>query len=114
MGIRLEEAVREGRLTKNESSINVKKPSYGFVKNKKGETNVVIQERMANPSRRNHQRQQQVASVTPVVNAASTTIVYQRPSPQGSQGKNRMREPFDSIPMSHTEILPTLIQKKLV
>ena len=34
MGVRLEEAVREGRLTKSESSSNVKKPSYGFVKKK--------------------------------------------------------------------------------
>ena len=34
MGIWLEEAVREGRLTKSESSRNMKKPSYGFAKKK--------------------------------------------------------------------------------
>ena len=34
MGICLEEAVREGRLTKGESSVNTKKPSYGFTKKK--------------------------------------------------------------------------------
>ena len=34
MGVRLEEAVREGRLTKSEGSRGVKKPSYGFTKKK--------------------------------------------------------------------------------
>ena len=33
-GVRLEEAVREDRLTKSENSGNVKKPSYGFSKKK--------------------------------------------------------------------------------
>ena len=55
MGVRLEEAVREVRLTKNESSSNVKKPSFGFFKKKEGETNVVSQKRRVNTSRRNHQ-----------------------------------------------------------
>ena len=43
MVIRLEEAVREGHITKSESSGNTKKPSYGFTINKEGDTNVVIQ-----------------------------------------------------------------------
>ena len=43
MGVHLEEAVREGRLTSNENSGSTKKPSYGFVKNKEGDENVVIQ-----------------------------------------------------------------------
>ena len=43
MGIRLEEAVREGHLTKSESSGGVKKTSYGFTKNKDGDANVVMQ-----------------------------------------------------------------------
>ena len=106
MGVHLEEAVREGRLTKNEGSSNVKKPSYGFVKKKEGETNVVIQDRRVNTSRRNHQCHQQVSSVTPVINAAPTIIAYQRPAPQGSQGQNQRREHFDSIPMSYAELLP--------
>ena len=42
MGVCLEEAVREGRLTKSENSGNTKKPSFGFFKKKEGETNVVI------------------------------------------------------------------------
>ena len=35
MGVRLEEVVREGRLTKSENSGDAKKPSFGFVKRKK-------------------------------------------------------------------------------
>ena len=58
MGICLEEAVREGRLTKSESSGSMKKPSYGFSKKKEGDTNAVIQERRVNPHRRNYQRHQ--------------------------------------------------------
>ena len=34
MGSNLEEAVREGRLTKSEGSGGAKKPSYGFTKKK--------------------------------------------------------------------------------
>ena len=59
MGVHLEEAVREGRLT-----------------------------RRVNPPRRNHQRHQYVASITPVFNTAPTIIAYQRPAPQGNQGQN--------------------------
>ena len=43
VGIYLEEAVREGRLTKGESSRNKKKPSYGFSKKKEGDKNIVMQ-----------------------------------------------------------------------
>ena len=80
MGVRLEEAVREGRLKKGEGSRGVKKPSYGFTKKKEGDTNAVMQERKVNAPRRNYQRHQQVASVTPVMNAAPTTIAYHGPS----------------------------------
>ena len=114
MCIRLEEAVREGRLTKSEGSGGAKKTSYGFTKKKEGDADVVIPERRVNASRRNYQRHQQVASVTPVVGAAPTTVAYQRPSQQGNQGYNLRREIYDPIPMSYTELLPTLIQKKLV
>ena len=76
MGIHLEEAVREGCLTKSESFGGTKKPSYGFSKKKEGDTNVVMQERRVNPPRRNYQRHQQVASVTPVVGVAPTIVAY--------------------------------------
>ena len=114
MGILLEEAVREVRLTKSESSGSAKKPSYGFAKNKEGDTNDVMQERSVNPPRRNYQCHQQVASVTPLVGVAPTTVAYQKPSQQGNQGYNQRRESYDPIPMSYIELLPALIQKKLV
>ena len=95
MGILLEEAVREGRLTKSEGSRGAKKPSYGFSKKKEGDANAVIQERRVNGPRRNYQRHQQVASVTPVMNATPTTVAYQRPSQQGNQGYNQRRESYD-------------------
>ena len=114
MGIRLEEAVREGRLTNSESSGGVMKLSYGFTKKKEGDTNAVMKERRVNTPRKNYQRHQQVALVTPVINAAPTTVAYQRPSQQGNQGYNQRRENYDPIPMSYAELLPALIQKKLV
>ena len=73
MGVRLEEAVREGRLTKDEGT---KKSSYGFSRKKESETNVVIKERKVRPLTRRHQYQQQVAYVTPVINVAPTAISY--------------------------------------
>ena len=48
-----------------------------------------------------------------VVNAAPTTVAYQRQSQQGNQGNNQRRENYDPI-MSYEELLPALIQKKLV
>ena len=55
MGVRLEEAVREGRLSKDEGSSGTKKSSYGFSKKKEGETNVVVQDRRVRPPRRRYQ-----------------------------------------------------------
>ena len=80
MGIRLEEVVREGRLTRSESSRNTKKPSYGFTKKNEVDTNAVMQERRVNTPRRNYQRHQQAALVTPVVGVAPTIVSYQIPS----------------------------------
>ena len=114
MGICLEEAVREGRLTKSEGFGGAKKPSYGFTKKKEGDANDVMQERMVNTPRRHYQHHQQVASVTSFVGATLTTVAYQRPSQQGNQGYNQRRENYDPIPMSYAELLPALVQKKLV
>ena len=36
MGVRLEESVREGRLTRGENFGSTKKPSYGLAKKKEG------------------------------------------------------------------------------
>ena len=86
MGVRLEEAVREGCLTKGEGSGGVKKPSYGFTKKKEGDTNAIIQERRVNTPRRNYQRQQQVTSVNPVMNAAPTTVLIRDCPNKGIKG----------------------------
>ena len=51
MGVRLEEAVREGRLTKYEGSSGTNKSSYGFSKNKEIKINVVAEERRIRPLR---------------------------------------------------------------
>ena len=106
MGVRLEEAVREGRLTKYEGT---KKSSYGFSRKKESETNFVIEERKFRPLRRRHQYQQQVASVTSFINVSLTVVAYQRPPPQGNQGKSQRREAFDPILMSYAELFLTLI-----
>ena len=106
MGVRLEEAVREGRLTKDEGT---KKSSYEFSRKKESEMNVVIGERKIKPPRRHHRYQQRVTSVTPVVNVAPTTVSHQRPPPQGNQWKGQRREAFESISMSYAELLSALI-----
>ena len=111
MGVRLEEAVREGHLTKDEGT---KKLSYEFSRKKESEINVVIEERKFRPLRRHHRHQQQVASVTPVVNVSLTAVSYQRPPPQGNQGQGQRREAFDPVPMSYTYLFLTLVHKKLV
>ena len=51
MGVYLEEAVKERRLTKYEGT---KKSSYGFSRKKESETNAVIGERNIEPPRRHH------------------------------------------------------------
>ena len=58
IGVRLNEAVREERLLKDESYSGKKKSSYGFSKNKEGEMNDVVQERRNRPQRRRHWHQQ--------------------------------------------------------
>ena len=69
MGMRLEEGVREGRMSKEEVSSS-KKYGGGFSKRKEGETNSVSVGRQRRPHvRRNpqpHQHQHQVSSVIPV------------------------------------------------
>src|ERR1051325_5537515 len=65
MGVRLEEVVREGRLSKEEGSSRVKKPSFGFSKMKE-DVNVVVQERKTMFPSKRHQNQQ-VVVVTLVV-----------------------------------------------
>ncbi|KAI5422148.1 hypothetical protein KIW84_045564 [Lathyrus oleraceus] len=85
MGMRLEEGVREGRLSKEEVSSS-RKYGSGFAKKKEGEANVVSVERKRRPHvRRNpqpRQHQHQVSSVIPVFsnnsNNQSVSIQQQR------------------------------------
>ena len=75
MGMRLEEGVREGHLSKDEASIS-KKYGGSFSKNKEGETNVVSAGRKRRPHvRKNSQSRQhkhQVSSLIPVFTNYST------------------------------------------
>ena len=89
MGVCLEEDVREGRLTKDEGSSGTKKSSYEISKKKESETNDVAKERRVRPPKISHQHQQQVSSVTLVVNVAPTVISYQRAPQQGNQGQGQ-------------------------
>ena len=91
MGLRLEEAASEGRLKKDESSSGTRKSSYGFSRKKESETNDVAKERRVRPPKISHQHQQQVSSVTLVVNVAPTVISYQRAPQQGNQGQGQKR-----------------------
>src|SRR3954463_14393819 len=77
MGVRLEEAVREGRLVRNDnSSGGAKKFSSSFQKKRESDANAISHGR--NSLFRN--QSQQVASVTPVVNSAPIASVSQQPA----------------------------------
>ena len=74
MGVRLEEAVREGRMTRDDgSNSGAKKPSYGFTKKKEQDANAISRGKPRR-SHGTHNHQQQVASVAPVVNAIPATV----------------------------------------
>ena len=67
MGMRLEEGVRAGRLTKDVgSSSGTKKPGSSFQKKKEQDVSLVSQGK----PRRNANHQQQVAAIAPVANSA--------------------------------------------
>ena len=89
MGIRLKEAVREGRLSRDEGSSGTKKQGYGFSIKKEGDTNVITQERRSRPMRMRHQHQHQVASIIPVVNVALNVVAYQKHLNKVTKGKVR-------------------------
>ena len=64
MGVRLEEAVREGRLTKEaEASSSTKKYGSGFQKKKEQDVSVVLQ------NKQRQRYQQHVATVSPIINS---------------------------------------------
>src|SRR4051812_32372227 len=121
MGMRLEEGVRMGRLTKESgSSSGTKKFESGFQKKKEQSVDMISQGR----PRGNVNRQQQVAAIAPAVNAApnlgfTPQFQQQQPRQQAQQFNNNQnrvqRAPqFDPIQMTYTELYPALIEKGLV
>ena len=130
MGMRLEEGVREGRLSKDESSSK----RYGAFKKKDGEAHVVQSHaKLRRPSvkRKPVRHQHQVASVAPVFrdnNQHQQQPQYQqqhRPQQQAYQPRgstsnqanmnyDRKKISFDPIPMTYAELYPSLIERKLI
>ncbi|KAI5394849.1 hypothetical protein KIW84_061464 [Lathyrus oleraceus] len=141
MGIRLEEGVREGRMTKDEGSSS--KRYEAFAKKKDGEAHVVqshIKPRRPSTRRKTARpagNQHQVAHIAPVFrdnnqqyhqqhNNQQPTQQYQqqhRPQQQAYQPRNsnpastsyeRKKITFDPIPVSYAELYPSLIERKLI
>jgi hypothetical protein len=136
MGMRLEEGVREGRLTRDEGSSAKRYES--FAKKKEGEAHAVsshvkrrpfVKRKIARPVNNQHQ----VAHIAPVFREAQhyqqpQTQQYhqqqQRPQQQAYQPRNnnnnastsyeRKRVTFDPIPMTYAELYPSLIDRKLI
>ncbi|KAI5436199.1 hypothetical protein KIW84_022602 [Lathyrus oleraceus] len=136
MGMRLEEGVREGRLSKEEASSNKR---YGniFGKKKDNEANAISSGRQRRPRiRRNQpsrQHHHQVSSFIPVFSNNQSTPVQQqqRQQQQPQQRTNtynnsntnnnyhqqnfeRKKVSFDPIPMSYAELYKSLVLKTLL
>ncbi|KAI5391446.1 hypothetical protein KIW84_076310 [Lathyrus oleraceus] len=134
MGMRLEECVREGRLSKEETSTN-KRDGNSFAKKKEREANVVSvgrQKRLhVRRSQPPHQHHHQVSFVIPVFsNSQSTPVLQQRqqqpPKRTNTYNNNninhhqqqhnfeRKKVSFDPIPMTYAELYPSLVLKNLL
>ncbi|KAI5411761.1 hypothetical protein KIW84_056725 [Lathyrus oleraceus] len=104
MGMRLEEGVREGRLTKDEGSSS--KRYEAFAKKKDGEAHAVqshVKSRRPSVKRK------------PVRPTSNQHQAYQpRNSNQASMSYERKKITFDPIPMSYAELYPSLIERKLI
>ncbi|KAI5418292.1 hypothetical protein KIW84_042794 [Lathyrus oleraceus] len=107
MGMRLEEGVREGRLTKDEGSSSKR---YGaFAKKKDGEAHVVQSHvKPRRPSmRRKPQYQQQHRPQQQAYQPRNN-------SNQASTSYERKKITFDLIPVSYAKLYPSLIERKLI
>ncbi|XP_050890018.1 uncharacterized protein LOC127095358 [Lathyrus oleraceus] len=122
IGARVEYGVRNGKLAAvaGTSNANPKKFSGGFPRKKEGETNVPAQAYQAPPAYRPAPVQQRAAA-PPAYQQAPAAPVYQQPRAQAprqnAQNQNRRqgeRATFNPIPMSYTELYPSLLQKGLV
>ncbi|KAI5389827.1 hypothetical protein KIW84_075220 [Lathyrus oleraceus] len=104
MGMRLEEGVREGRLTREESSFSKQYGAFG--KKKDGEAHAVtshvksgrpsVKRKIVRPAGNQHQAYQP------------------RNNNQSSTRYDRKRVSFDPIPMTYAELYPSLIERKLI
>ncbi|KAI5398802.1 hypothetical protein KIW84_064255 [Lathyrus oleraceus] len=104
MGMRLEEGVREGRLTREEGS---SAKCYGaFAKKKDGEAHAVtshIKSRRPSMNRK---------TVPPASNQHQAN--QPRNNNQTTTSYDRKRVTFDPIPMTYAELYPSLIERKLI
>ncbi|XP_050896229.1 uncharacterized protein LOC127102962 [Lathyrus oleraceus] len=130
MGMRLEEGVREGRLSKDEV-YSRKKYGGSVSKKKEGETNTVSVGWQRRPHVRENvrpgQQHHQVSSVILVFtnNLANQSVPVQQQQQQPQQRTNsnnnnhhhnfeRNKVSFDPIPMMYAELYPSLVIKNLI
>ncbi|KAI5409714.1 hypothetical protein KIW84_055241 [Lathyrus oleraceus] len=103
MGMRQEEGVREGRLSRDDSSA---KKYGGFSRKKEGETHVVS----SHSTRRPFVRRKEVRLVI------NQHQAYQPHNNNNNNTNNyeRKRVTFDLIPMTYAKLYPSLIYRKLI
>ncbi|KAI5436554.1 hypothetical protein KIW84_022886 [Lathyrus oleraceus] len=107
MGMRLEEGVREGCLTREEGSSA--KLYEAFAKKKKGEAHVVENQHYQHQNQQQQHQQYQQQQHHPQQQA------YQpQNNNQTSTSYDRKRVTFDPIPVTYAELYPSLIERKLI
>ncbi|KAI5410983.1 hypothetical protein KIW84_056222 [Lathyrus oleraceus] len=127
MGMRLEESVREGRLSR-EDSFSAKRYG-GFAKKKEGEAYVVSSHIIRRPSVKRKNvcpvvNQHQVDHITPAFREIHHQQQQHCQQQQAYQPRNynntstsnyeRKRVTFDPTPMTYAEVYPSLIDRKLI
>lgn len=120
MGVRLEEGIREGRLSgEGFGSGSSKRYNSGFNKKKDGETNYVARSGTGRP--RGGSSSQQIAAITPVVTPTPAQDIkpqfnQQQRNYYNQQNQNRgpRRPQFEPIPMTYAELYPYLLEQGLV
>ncbi|KAI5436026.1 hypothetical protein KIW84_022456 [Lathyrus oleraceus] len=108
MGMRLEEEVREERLSKEEASSS-KRYGGSFSKKKEGETNSVTVRRQNRPHVRKILIQQQQRQQQP-----QQRTNYNNNNNNNQQNFERKKVSFDPIPMTYAELYPFLVLKNFI
>ncbi|XP_050915322.1 uncharacterized protein LOC127130337 [Lathyrus oleraceus] len=111
----------EGRLKEGGSIDSSKKYGSGLSKKKEHNANTISQEKHMRLMK-NNQHHQHVAFVTPIINYALIVQVapsyqprfQQRTNQQNQQNCAQRPAQLDPIPITYTELFPSLIQKNLV